>query len=93
MQLNWTDLANADLDHVEAYITHENSVVVAIDIVLRIIDSIEMILPNHPEAGRFLGRLLPAARGRRHRPGHGALLPQLLDLARPSRPSVAETNG
>jgi toxin ParE1/3/4 len=54
--LKWTDLADADLDHVEAYISQENSVVVAIDIVLKIIDSIEMILPNHPEAGR-LGRV------------------------------------
>jgi toxin ParE1/3/4 len=56
VELKWTDLADADLDHVEAYISQENSVVVAIDIVLKIIDSIEMILPNHPEAGR-LGRV------------------------------------
>jgi len=56
VELKWTDLADADLDHVEAYISQENSIVVAIDIVLKIIDSIEMILPNHPEAGR-LGRV------------------------------------
>jgi toxin ParE1/3/4 len=56
VELKWTDLADADLDHVEAYISQENSVVVAIDIVLKIIDSIEMILPNHPDAGR-LGRV------------------------------------
>lgn len=41
MQLKWTDLANDDLDQV-----------VAIDIVLRIIDTTEMMLSNHPEAGR-----------------------------------------
>jgi toxin ParE1/3/4 len=56
VRLKWTDLADADLDHVEAYISQENSVVVAIDIALKIIDSIEMILPNHPDAGR-LGRV------------------------------------
>jgi plasmid stabilization system protein ParE len=41
VQLKWTDLANDDLDQV-----------VAIDIVLRIIDTTEMMLSNHPEAGR-----------------------------------------
>ena len=56
MELKWTDLADADLDHIEAYISQENSVVVAIDIVLKIINSIEVMLPNHPEAGR-LGRV------------------------------------
>jgi len=56
VELKWTDLADADLDHIEAYISQENSVVVAIDIVLKIINSIEVMLPNHPEAGR-LGRV------------------------------------
>ncbi len=52
MQLKWTDLANDDLDQVEAYIAQENSIVVAIDIVLNIIDTTEMMLSNHPAAGR-----------------------------------------
>ncbi len=52
MQLKWTDLANDDLDQVEAYIAQENSIVVAIDIVLKIIDTTEMMLSNHPAAGR-----------------------------------------
>ena len=56
MQLKWTDLANADLDHVEAYITQENDIVVAIDVVLKIIDTTELMLLNHPAAGR-LGRV------------------------------------
>lgn len=56
MQLKWADLANADLERVEAYIAQENSIVVAIDIVLKIIDTTEMILTVHPAAGR-LGRV------------------------------------
>ena len=56
MQLNWTDLAVADLDYVEEYISKENDPVVAIDVVLNAINSTELILPNHPRAGR-LGRL------------------------------------
>ena len=52
MQLKWTDLANDDLDQVEAYIARENSIVVAIDVVLTIIDTTEMMLSNHPAAGR-----------------------------------------
>jgi addiction module RelE/StbE family toxin len=52
VQLKWTDLANDDLDQVEAYIAQENSIVVAIDVVLKIIDTAELILSNHPEAGR-----------------------------------------
>ena len=56
MQLKWTDLANDDLERVEAHIARENSIVVAIDIVLKIIDTTEMILTVHPAAGR-LGRV------------------------------------
>lgn len=52
MQLKWTDLANDDLDQVEAYIAQENSIVVAIDVVLKIIHTTEMMLSNHPGAGR-----------------------------------------
>ena len=56
MQLKWTDLANDDLDQVEAYIAQENSTIVAIDIVLKIIDTTEMMLSNHSTVGR-LGRV------------------------------------
>ena len=56
MQLKWTDLANNDLDKIEAHIAQENSPASAIDVVLNIIDSSYLILPEHPNAGR-LGRL------------------------------------
>ncbi len=56
MQLNWTDLAVADLDNIEVYIAEENSPQVAVDVVLRVIDSTEMILSDHPKAGR-VGRV------------------------------------
>ncbi len=56
MQLKWTDPAVNDLDQVEAYITEENSPAVAIDVVLNILDSTEMVLGGHPHAGR-LGRV------------------------------------
>lgn len=56
MQLKWTDLAGADLDRIEAYIARENSPTVAIDVVLKVVDTAYLILPEHPGAGR-LGRL------------------------------------
>lgn len=56
MQLKWTNLAEVDLDDVEAYIAKQNSPVVAIDVVLNIIDITEKILLDHPSAGR-LGRV------------------------------------
>ena len=56
MQLKWTDLASNDLDTIEAHITQQNSPTVAIDVVIRIIDSTSLILPDHPGAGRQ-GRL------------------------------------
>ena len=56
MQLKWTDLAVVDLDKIEAYITEDNSLQVAIDVVLRVIDTVEMILLDHPNAGR-IGRV------------------------------------
>lgn len=52
MQLKWTDLAARDLDHIETYITTENSPVVAIDIVLNIINTAELVLSSNPRAGR-----------------------------------------
>ena len=56
MQLSWTDLAEADLDRIEEYIARENDPVVAINVVLRVITTTELILSNPPHAGR-LGRV------------------------------------
>ena len=56
MPLKWTDLAGLDLDKIEAYIAKENSSVIAVDMVMRIVDSVYLILPDHPKAGRQ-GRL------------------------------------
>ena len=56
MQIKWTDLASNDLDAIENYITAENSPGVAMDVILRIINVTELVLTNHPSAGRF-GRL------------------------------------
>lgn len=56
MQLKWTDLADTDLEKIEAHIAQENSPIVAIDVVMNIIDSTHLILPDHPRAGRQ-GRL------------------------------------
>ena len=56
MQLNWTDLADTDLEKIEARIAQENSPIVAIDVVMNIIDSTHLILRDHPRAGRQ-GRL------------------------------------
>ena len=52
MQLKWTDLADADLEKIEAHISKENSPAVAIDVVMRIIDSVYLVLPEYPRAGR-----------------------------------------
>lgn len=52
MQLKWTDLADVDLDKIETYIAKENSPGVAIDIVMKIVDAVHLILPDHPGAGR-----------------------------------------
>ena len=56
MQLKWTDLATADLDEIEHHITQDNSPDVAIDVVINILDTTEMMLSEHPNAGR-LGRV------------------------------------
>ena len=56
MQLKWTELAESDLEKIEAHIAKENSPIVAIDVVMNIIDSVHLILPDHPGAGRQ-GRL------------------------------------
>jgi len=56
VQLNWTEPAEEDLADIEAYIAEDNSPVVAIDVVFKIIDTTERLLREHPESGR-LGRL------------------------------------
>ena len=52
MQLKWTDLVDIDLEKIEAHISKENSPAVAIDVVMRIIDSVYLVLPEYPRAGR-----------------------------------------
>lgn len=52
MQLKWTDLAEKDLENIETYIATENSPLVAVDVVLKVLNSCELILSNHPQAGR-----------------------------------------
>ena len=56
MQLRWTEPATQDLDRIEEYISRENSPIVAIDIVLKVIETVGIILPAHPRAGR-IGRV------------------------------------
>jgi addiction module RelE/StbE family toxin len=56
VQLRWSDKALADLDHIETYVASDNSPAVAIDIVIRVIDAVDIFLPEHPEAGR-IGRV------------------------------------
>jgi addiction module RelE/StbE family toxin len=56
VQLKWTDLALADLDLTEDYITENNSQTVAINVVLNVINTSELILSDHPAAGR-IGRV------------------------------------
>ena len=51
MQLKWTDLADIDLEKIEAHIAQENSPIVAINVVINIIDRAHLILPDHPRAG------------------------------------------
>jgi addiction module RelE/StbE family toxin len=52
VQLKWTELAAADPDRIEEYISEGNSPVVATDVVLNGIDAVELLLPEHPHAGR-----------------------------------------
>ena len=56
MQLQWTEPAARDLDEVEKYISRENSPIVAIDIVLKVLETVEIVLLAHPGAGR-IGRV------------------------------------
>ena len=52
MQIQWTDLAEDDLFHIEEFIREQNSQQVAVNTVLKVIDTVELILPQHPFAGR-----------------------------------------
>ncbi len=52
MQLKWTDPAARDLEQIETYISAENSPGVAIEVVLNIINTGELVLLSHPKAGR-----------------------------------------
>ena len=52
MQLKWTDLADVDLEQIEAQIAQENSPIVAIEGVMKLIDSTHLLLSDHPRAGR-----------------------------------------
>lgn len=55
MRLRWTNLASADLEHIEQHIAKENPLA-ALDVVLRVIEKLELILLSHPAAGR-MGRV------------------------------------
>lgn len=52
MQLKWSEPATDDLEDVEAFIARDNSPVVAMDGVLKVIDTVEALLSAHPDAGR-----------------------------------------
>jgi len=56
LRLKWTDLGDIDLEKIEAHIAQENSPTIALGVVMNIIDSSHLILPDHPRAGRQ-GRL------------------------------------
>lgn len=52
MHLKWTDWASQDLEIIESYITKDNSFSVAIDVVLNIVDTTQMVLMEYPHSGR-----------------------------------------
>jgi len=49
--IKWTDLAVADLEKTEDTISLENNPGVAIDVVLKIFDTVDLVLPGHPRGG------------------------------------------
>ena len=51
MQIQWTDLAAGDLDLIQSYMAENNHPDVAVGVVLKVLDSVELILPNYPGAG------------------------------------------
>jgi len=55
VRVRWARPATCDLDVIEAFIAEDNPAI-AIDVVLRVIDKVEGLLPAHPRIGR-LGRV------------------------------------
>ena len=56
-KIKWTELAYSDLDSIEAFIFEDNPSA-SIDVILKIIDSVETLLTSFPassRAGRILG--------------------------------------
>jgi toxin ParE1/3/4 len=51
LQIFWTLPAERDLDHIENYISKDNSVA-AVAVVLEIISTAETLLPEHPHIGK-----------------------------------------
>lgn len=51
MRLQWTRLAERDLDQIATYIEADNPAAAA-RVVLEIIDQVETLLPDHPAIGR-----------------------------------------
>jgi len=51
--LKWTNLAELDLEKIEAYIAEDNSPIVAIDEIVKVIDNVHLILSKYPRAGRY----------------------------------------
>jgi len=49
VQIKWTELADADLESIEAHISEANSSRLAVDVMLNIA---QLILLEHPRAGR-----------------------------------------
>lgn len=56
IEIRWTQPAVDDLDHIEAYIAHDDPVKAA-SFILMLIETIETILPEYPGAGKA-GRIL-----------------------------------
>ena len=52
MRLKWTDLAAQDLEQIERHIAEESDPALAIEVALSIINTAELILSQHPRAGR-----------------------------------------
>ena len=52
MHLKWTDEVSNDLEQIESFISVNNSFSVAVDVVLRVIDTTELVLIEYPHSGR-----------------------------------------
>jgi toxin ParE1/3/4 len=42
--IQWTDLADKDLENIEQYISENNNQVITLDVVINVINSIELVL-------------------------------------------------